>query len=187
MSPWYGATSPPEASAPTHRPTSWLTFSVSVIAETRAAARSRGARLTSDQGPSDPGRVRSPTIALLAGSDMHPLPCDIEGFDIVPDIFESIATVRKIGVHVKIKGSLGEQQRDHDGGRCLSRRYFRPVDPVLEIQHQRTAGTGALRTRNGRPQDAVQQDPGQRAAQQDRKSTRLNSSHVAISYAVFCL
>src|SRR5690625_6321823 len=25
------------------------------------------------------------------------------------------------------------------------------------------------------------------AAQQDRKSTRLNSSHVAISYAVFCL
>src|SRR5690606_39557566 len=26
-----------------------------------------------------------------------------------------------------------------------------------------------------------------RAAQQDRKSTRLNSSHVKISYAVFCL
>src|SRR5699024_11794905 len=25
------------------------------------------------------------------------------------------------------------------------------------------------------------------AAQQDRKSTRLNSSHVSISYAVFCL
>src|SRR5207253_5507982 len=30
-------------------------------------------------------------------------------------------------------------------------------------------------------QQAVQQNPG------DRKSTRLNSSHVAISYAVFCL
>src|SRR5690625_5734071 len=27
----------------------------------------------------------------------------------------------------------------------------------------------------------------QRAAKQDRKSTRLNSSHVASSYAVFCL
>src|SRR2546426_7416175 len=26
-----------------------------------------------------------------------------------------------------------------------------------------------------------------RAAQQDRKSTRLNSSHLVISYAVFCL
>src|SRR5437870_2726726 len=29
--------------------------------------------------------------------------------------------------------------------------------------------------------------PGGRALVQDRKSTRLNSSHVAISYAVFCL
>src|SRR5690625_6214650 len=28
---------------------------------------------------------------------------------------------------------------------------------------------------------------GDRSAQPDRKSTRLNSSHVAISYAVFCL
>src|SRR5271157_60686 len=28
---------------------------------------------------------------------------------------------------------------------------------------------------------------GQRRSQQDRKSTRLNSSHVRISYAVFCL
>src|SRR5699024_1404650 len=108
MSPWYGATSPPEASAPTHRPTSWLTFSVSVIAETRAAARSRGARRTSDQGPSDPGRVRSSATALLAGSDRHPLPSDTAGLDIVSDIFESIATVRKIGVHVKSRGSLGE-------------------------------------------------------------------------------
>src|SRR5690625_4009343 len=105
MSPWYGATSPPEASAPTHRPTSWLTFSVTVIAETRAAARSRGERLTSVQGPSVPGRVRSPTTAQLAGSDMHPLPCDIEGFDIDSDIFESMATVRKIWQHVKIGDS----------------------------------------------------------------------------------
>src|SRR5207253_11001253 len=30
-------------------------------------------------------------------------------------------------------------------------------------------------------------DPLSFAAEQDRKSTRLNSSHVAISYAVFCL
>src|SRR5207253_7195020 len=28
---------------------------------------------------------------------------------------------------------------------------------------------------------------GDRASRRDRKSTRLNSSHVAISYAVFCL
>src|SRR5207249_10910916 len=30
-------------------------------------------------------------------------------------------------------------------------------------------------------------DPGALAATRDRKSTRLNSSHVSISYAVFCL
>src|SRR5207253_9867140 len=36
--------------------------------------------------------------------------------------------------------------------------------------------THALRTENGR-----------QSHQRDRKSTRLNSSHVAISYAVFCL
>src|SRR5215204_6874538 len=29
--------------------------------------------------------------------------------------------------------------------------------------------------------------PGRRAAKVDRKSTRLNSSHTVISYAVFCL
>src|SRR5690625_6918638 len=29
--------------------------------------------------------------------------------------------------------------------------------------------------------------PGDRGSQRDRKSTRLNSSHVANSYAVFCL
>src|SRR5690625_5647545 len=33
---------------------------------------------------------------------------------------------------------------------------------------------------DGAPVDAARRDP-------DRKSTRLNSSHVAISYAVFCL
>src|SRR5690625_7009563 len=38
---------------------------------------------------------------------------------------------------------------------------------------------------SGRPADVTGMD-GARAVQ-DRKSTRLNSSHVAISYAVFCL
>src|SRR3712207_7220232 len=39
------------------------------------------------------------------------------------------------------------------------------------------AGRGAVRARGA----------GQRAHRQDRKSTRLNSSHANISYAVFCL
>src|SRR5690625_6689123 len=33
----------------------------------------------------------------------------------------------------------------------------------------------------------LQMESAQRAGRADRKSTRLNSSHVAISYAVFCL
>src|SRR5690625_6823651 len=36
-------------------------------------------------------------------------------------------------------------------------------------------------------EDQLKQDLATVDSQQDRKSTRLNSSHVAISYAVFCL
>src|SRR5690625_6307152 len=46
--------------------------------------------------------------------------------------------------------------------------------------------TLAADTRKGlRPSFSSAADPA--TAEQDRKSTRLNSSHVAISYAVFCL
>src|SRR5207253_8176958 len=47
----------------------------------------------------------------------------------------------------------------------------------------------ALLARLGIPGPAWLQDPGtvKPALIVDRKSTRLNSSHVAISYAVFCL
>src|SRR5437773_7649166 len=34
---------------------------------------------------------------------------------------------------------------------------------------------------------AAPDDPGDPEGSQDRKSTRLNSSHITISYAVFCL
>src|SRR5690242_21302527 len=36
-------------------------------------------------------------------------------------------------------------------------------------------------------QNAVQVSPARAATVEDRKSTRLNSSHMSISYAVFCL
>src|SRR5688500_19231966 len=35
--------------------------------------------------------------------------------------------------------------------------------------------------------DVLEKLPGRMAVGQDRKSTRLNSSHLVISYAVFCL
>src|SRR5256885_9984886 len=46
-------------------------------------------------------------------------------------------------------------------------------------------GRGANETGNGGGR--VQERPGAQRHQRDRKSTRLNSSHLVISYAVFCL
>src|SRR2546429_3125046 len=40
---------------------------------------------------------------------------------------------------------------------------------------------------NGHPHPVYSQQVGQKQSGQDRKSTRLNSSHGYISYAVFCL
>src|SRR5699024_12715651 len=61
--------------------------------------------------------------------------------------------------HLGQRGGHGEQHRAADGGRGPGDDLRRPP-----------------RTRR-RPDQSVQ----------DRKSTRLNSSHVSISYAVFCL
>src|SRR3712207_7867622 len=79
---------------------------------------------------------------------------------------------------------------------------FRSVDHVLD--HARGALTAGVlvavdgrhdeqvplarrRNRLVRQQDVVDGVPGGRPPQRDRKSTRLNSSHANISYAVFCL
>src|SRR5258708_30331642 len=64
---------------------------------------------------------------------------------------------------------------------------FRSLLQGLELHLQRAAQLGVqcaerlVQQQHGRAQD---QRPGQR---RDRKSTRLNSSHQIISYAVFCL
>src|SRR5207249_12265964 len=50
-------------------------------------------------------------------------------------------------------------------------------DPRLDLAHQVGAHVGGLGV------DAA----AELGEQRDRKSTRLNSSHVSISYAVFCL
>src|SRR5207253_10884814 len=54
-------------------------------------------------------------------------------------------------------------------------RFRRPVSPDLRRRAARDPGLG-------RPAARLPPRP-----VEDRKSTRLNSSHVAISYAVFCL
>src|SRR4051794_41441934 len=50
-------------------------------------------------------------------------------------------------------------------------------------QHRRLLGPQALQA----PLQLLLHAPAQRTGQRDRKSTRLNSSHPSISYAVFCL
>src|SRR6266571_2778993 len=47
--------------------------------------------------------------------------------------------------------------------------------------------TTLFRARPGRPARHVGAHRAQRHPRRDRKSTRLNSSHMSISYAVFCL
>src|SRR5437879_10504777 len=55
-----------------------------------------------------------------------------------------------------------------------------PISAVLLAEHG--AGVGETRVERARPAPAGPLD-----ARLDRKSTRLNSSHRCISYAVFCL
>src|SRR5690606_41699232 len=59
-----------------------------------------------------------------------------------------------------------------------------PEEPEQVLVEQRPA---VGRVVDVRADDAVGRQAQQRGGQQDRKSTRLNSSHVKISYAVFCL
>src|SRR5438034_7410079 len=57
-------------------------------------------------------------------------------------------------------------------------REVRPGDELLRLVVEARPGVG-----DGEPAH----DPGHEPGAEDRKSTRLNSSHTVISYAVFCL
>src|SRR5689334_23933039 len=61
---------------------------------------------------------------------------------------------------------------------------FRPRHPAAAGREGRVH---QLSLRHERQQGAAIRWGGQRRACRDRKSTRLNSSHSSISYAVFCL
>src|SRR5699024_12160928 len=65
---------------------------------------------------------------------------------------------------------------------------------VAEVGWPEAAQTGSRSRRNliGEPDEPDESSipvvgPARRRARRDRKSTRLNSSHVSISYAAFCL
>src|SRR5256885_16980889 len=70
---------------------------------------------------------------------------------------------------------------------------FEPLIPLAERVHVWLADTSANRTRaqnywRAHPQNSIEQGVTTfKVGVRDRKSTRLNSSHPVISYAVFCL
>src|SRR5690606_40789193 len=72
-----------------------------------------------------------------------------------------------------------------------SREQRRRRGGVRSGPHPRRAGTTGLRARalgrGGAGARGARRGPLRRVRSRDRKSTRLNSSHVKISYAVFCL
>src|SRR5437773_3523717 len=60
--------------------------------------------------------------------------------------------------------------------------------PYTTLFRSRALGRGSDRdVRAGRQDPPAQPDLARRLRARDRKSTRLNSSHITISYAVFCL
>src|SRR3712207_8840524 len=63
---------------------------------------------------------------------------------------------------------------------------FRSSSPATDRRSAEPEGCGRGQGAHGVGRQ-VQQGGGQQAAAADRKSTRLNSSHANISYAVFCL
>src|ERR1039458_5763096 len=93
-------------------------------------------------------------------------------------------------------GSLGVPSEDvaHPAGRIVMQRRgdmrVPSRDPDVgmaeDLLHDREGNTAIEQDGRGRVPHGVQpvvRQPGRR----DRKSTRLNSSHLGISYAVFCL
>src|SRR5690606_42022469 len=73
-----------------------------------------------------------------------------------------------------------DADRHHVAGRRGQHRHVH-----VDVGHQRAVHRRVVGEPFGAEQSLLL--PGQRDEQQDRKSTRLNSSHVKISYAVFCL
>src|SRR5256885_12797865 len=62
-----------------------------------------------------------------------------------------------------------------------------PISPWLESRAPVWSRARRARHPGRRERDAAGRVRGRRSPARDRKSTRLNSSHLVISYAVFCL
>src|SRR3712207_8746660 len=73
-----------------------------------------------------------------------------------------------------------DDDADRCGGRAHADRVFgTDHEGVHEVEHHRLAGVAS--------EERDDQERQHQSKKRDRKSTRLNSSHANISYAVFCL
>src|SRR5690349_23756602 len=69
----------------------------------------------------------------------------------------------------------------------LDQEYAHALDGAQASHHQHAVVEAAYRREGELAQTALEPRVRGREILEDRKSTRLNSSHVEISYAVFCL
>src|SRR5690625_4851072 len=103
--------------------------------------------------------------------------------------FERTLHQQALGDHAHPLGEgLGHVLRGLTPDRAAHEQRF-AVFPLLGLPVELAGGGCDSEVRDGRPRGGESQFrvSGQVADHRDRKSTRLNSSHVAISYAVFCL
>src|SRR2546427_8913154 len=94
-------------------------------------------------------------------------------------LFDSGDVLERVGVDLTSQARRG----DLEPVRCRDPEIARAVDILL----RQSKNNPALIGRAGVGKTAIVEGLAQRVAAGDRKSTRLNSSHSQISYAVFCL
>src|SRR5256885_12227404 len=80
---------------------------------------------------------------------------------------------------------LGGLRDEGEAGRRHAAALAREHGPVVHGLGRGDAGVGVAH--GGAGDAAALEDEAGLDAEEDRKSTRLNSSHLVISYAVFCL
>src|ERR1039458_5934225 len=81
-------------------------------------------------------------------------------------------------------GAFQPQRRGVRLGKCQARRKVKSAcAPGAMVRLRQRAPTGPILADSGPSSPSAEKSSQKR----DRKSTRLNSSHLGISYAVFCL
>src|SRR5690625_6948517 len=112
-------------------------------------------------------------LVLLVGAGSFILNENIKE-QLIRDSHESVSQIQR----------LSRLEFDLQNSLLFTRNFLTEKSRERERERERGASDVQLKSRAA---DTAAKGSIDRFAQKDRKSTRLNSSHVAISYAVFCL